>query len=237
MRRVLGVTLGLAVIAAACESSPAPGPTVSGLRLAFGGAGAFSFANRNQTAQLVAPADMSDGTTTDVTASVAWTTSNGAVASVSGAGLVTAIGNGSATITGTYEGRTGTFAVTVAMRATAIVEPTFARLCTPFRAQMSVVLRETSNNIGFRVTLLEITMTDINGVQRYHRALSVADIIGMVGTNLITAGGSQTITVESAYPGNVDTQDSTGRVIFTGTDDAGNPISETLNNIFQRDRC
>lgn len=233
MRALIAAAL-LAVGAAACTP---PSPTARGLTITFSGSGATTFANRNQTAQLVATAELSNGTTSDVTSTTTWSTSSGTVASVSTGGLVTALGNGSATISGTYQGQTGTFGVTVTMLATADVVPTFARLCTPFRAQMTVVARETSNNIGYRITLLEITMTDINGVQRYHQALSAANITALIGTNQVTAGGSQTITVESAYPGNVDTQDSTGRVILTGVDDAGNPISITLNNIFQRDRC
>ena len=234
MTRAFFVAVSLALGAAACTP---PSPTARGLAITFSGGGATTFANRNQTAQLVATADLSNGTTSDVTATTTWTTSNGAVATVTAGGLVTALTNGAATITGTYQAQTGTFAATVSMRATAEVVPTFARLCSPFRAQMSVVARETSNNIGYRITLLEITMTDINGIQRYHQALSIANITALIGTNQVTAGGSQTITVESAYPGNVDTQDSTGRVILTGVDDAGNPVSITLTNLFQHDRC
>lgn len=234
MIRALSAAVLFAVGAAACTP---PSPTARGLSITFSGAGATTFANRNQTAQLVATAELSNGTTEDVTATTAWSTSSGSIASVSTAGLVTALGNGSATITGTYQGQTGTFGVTVTMQAAAEVVPTFARLCGPFRAQMTVVARETSNNIGFQITLLEITMTDINGVQRYHQAHSAANITAMIGSNHVDAGGSRTITVESAYPGNVDTQDSTGRVILTGVDDAGNPISITLNNLFQHDRC
>lgn len=233
MSRVASLIALLACVAA-CDS---PSPTPDALVLTIGGAGSTTLVNRNQTAQLVATAELSNGTTQDVTATATYTTSNGAVASVSGGGLITALTNGGATITGTFEGRSGTFGVTVAMQATAVMDPTFARLCSPFRAQMAVVLRETSNNIGYRITLLEITMTDINGVQRYHQAFSAADITAMLGTNQVTAGGSQTVTVESAYPGNVDTQDSTGRAILTAVDDAGNPISISMNNIFQRDRC
>jgi hypothetical protein len=222
------------VVATACGG---PSPTVRALLLSIAGATSMTFVNRNQTAQLVATAEDSGGATSDVTATTSYVSSNGAVASVTAGGLITSLTNGGATITGTYQGQSASFAVTVAMQATAEMVPTFARLCSPFRAQMSVVLRETSNNIGYRITLLEITMTDINGVQRYHQAFSAANITAMIGTNQVTAGGSQTVTVESAYPGNVDTQDSTGRVILTAVDDAGNPISITLNNLFQHDRC
>lgn len=123
------------------------------------------------------------------------------------------------------------------MRATAEVTPTLARLCSPNRAQMSVTIRETSNNIGFRITLLEITMTDINGVQRYHRALSAAEVTALAGSNIVGPGASRTVTVESGYPGGVNVEDSTGRVLLTAVDDAGNAIGITLNPISMRDRC
>jgi hypothetical protein len=238
MPRILLSILVIGLVSASCESSKSsPTPTVQTVTVTAGGATSVTFANRNQTSQLAAAARLTDGSTSDVTGTATWTSSNNTVATVSGTGLVTAVGNGSATITATHLGQTGTLGATVAMKATAEVTPVFARLCSPFRAQMAVTIRESSNNIGLRITLLEITMTDINGVQRYTRALTAADITALIGTNVIAAGGSQTITVESAYPGNVDTQDSKGRVILTAVDDAGNAISVTINPITQRDRC
>src|SRR3989442_11148390 len=46
---------------------------------------------------------------------LSWTTSNGAVATVSSSGLVTGVTAGSATITATSEGQSGTSAVTVVL--------------------------------------------------------------------------------------------------------------------------
>jgi uncharacterized protein YjdB len=238
MSRVLIPMLAIALVATSCNRrTTAPTPTVQAVTVTAAGASSVTFANRNQTAQLAASARLTDGATSDVTGTATWTSSSNTVATVSGTGLLTAVGNGSATITATHLGQSGSLGATVAMRATAEVTPVFARLCTPFRAQMAVTIRESSNNIGMRITLLEITMTDINGVQRYSRALSVADITALVGTNAIGPGLSQTITVESAYPGGVDTQDSKGRVTLTAVDDAGNAISVTLSQIIQRDRC
>jgi len=51
--------------------------------------------------QFFASATMSDGSTADVTSSVAWSTSDSTVAAVSTGGLVTAIGEGAVTITAT----------------------------------------------------------------------------------------------------------------------------------------
>lgn len=56
---------------------------------------------------------MRDGTMTRVSDAASWGTSNAAVATVSSAGLITAVATGTATITGTFAGLSGTCAVTV----------------------------------------------------------------------------------------------------------------------------
>lgn len=67
-----------------------------------------------KTQQLTATATLIDGTTTrDATADAAWSSSDTAKATVSAAGLVTAVAAGTATITGTYRGKSGTSAITV----------------------------------------------------------------------------------------------------------------------------
>jgi hypothetical protein len=65
-----------------------------------------------QTQQLTAQATLSNNGTQDVTGSATWSSSNTAVATVSG-GLVTAVASGTATITATYGGKSGTCTVTV----------------------------------------------------------------------------------------------------------------------------
>lgn len=66
------------------------------------------------TQQLVATAHRTNGDSTQVvTSSTTWTTSDATKATVNAAGLVTAVATGSATITGTYRGKTDTCVVTV----------------------------------------------------------------------------------------------------------------------------
>src|SRR2546425_12925416 len=62
--------------------------------------------------------------------SVAWTGSNGAVATVSSGGLVTAVASGSATISATSEGQSGSASITVsnAPVASVAVAPASASL-------------------------------------------------------------------------------------------------------------
>ena len=76
-------------------STPAA-PTVTGLTVT----GPTSAANPGATAQFVATALMSNSTTQTVTSQAVWQSSNGAVASVSGSGTVTAIAAGEADIRG-----------------------------------------------------------------------------------------------------------------------------------------
>jgi uncharacterized protein YjdB len=66
-----------------------------------------------QTQQFVATATLSDNTTSNVTTSVNWSSSNPAIATVTNTGLVTAISAGNATITATSGTVTGNTTVTV----------------------------------------------------------------------------------------------------------------------------
>jgi uncharacterized protein YjdB len=63
--------------------------------------------------QLTATGEYSDGTSKDLTASVAWTSSDTNVATVSTAGAVTTLVQGSAKITGTLSGESGSITLTV----------------------------------------------------------------------------------------------------------------------------
>ena len=65
------------------------------------------------TAVLAATATNSDGTTGDVTGSAAWTSSNPAIAAVNATGVVTAVAVGTATITATADGVSGSSEITV----------------------------------------------------------------------------------------------------------------------------
>jgi hypothetical protein len=67
----------------------------------------------NLTLQLTAVANLSNGTSRNVTTEAAWRSSNTAVAAVTETGVVTAVGTGQAQITATYDGVTGSFGVNV----------------------------------------------------------------------------------------------------------------------------
>lgn len=65
------------------------------------------------TQQLTVTCTFDDSSNQDVTADAAYSSDDEAVATVSSGGLVTAVGEGTATVTATYEGLTATSTITV----------------------------------------------------------------------------------------------------------------------------
>ena len=139
-----------------------------------------------QTAQLTAtPEDLSGGPLAGRI--VTWATSNAAVATVSTTGLVSAVGAGSATITATSEGQSGTSAITVTNVPVASVT------VSPATASVSVGA----------TTQLTATPKDANGTALTGRAVTWATSNAAVATvsasGFVTgvAVGSATITATS----------------------------------------
>jgi 6-phosphogluconolactonase (cycloisomerase 2 family) len=69
------------------------------------------------TAQLSAAGSFSNGTTQNLTSSVTWSSSAQNVATVSNAGVITTVAQGTTTITATYNGTSSTFSLTVSAPA------------------------------------------------------------------------------------------------------------------------
>lgn len=139
-----------------------------------------------QAATLTATvADASGGTLTG--RAVAWTSSNTSVATVSAAGVVTAIAPGSATITATSEGMSGTAVVTVAVTpvATVDVNPTTATLIRGETVNLSAVLKDAGGTV---LTDRVVTWTSSNN------AVAVVSTTGVVSG---VAPGTATITATS----------------------------------------
>lgn len=233
MNRALVLLVASVCLVPACGGSSTPSPTVSGLTVT----GTSALANKNATSQLTATVRMSNNTTQDVTTTSTWASSNATVASVSASGLVTALANGNSSITATYSGTSGSLAFSVAMKATPEVTPWFSRLCGPYRARMLVTFKETSRNIGYNITALTIVMRDYKGVVRYNKSFTTAEITALMGSNHLNAGETRALTVDQAYPGNVDTEDSKADVTATIVDEAGNTTAVNLTGLFQHDGC
>jgi uncharacterized protein YjdB len=110
-----------------------------------------------------------------------WTSSNQAVATVSSSGLLTALTEGTTTITATAEGRTGTLPVTAAILAASIeLAPTDGILAEATR-QLTAIVRDGQGNPITR----PVTWTTSNSA-----------VVGVSQTGLVTRGdpGSATIT-------------------------------------------
>jgi len=106
----LGGVTGIA-IATVTPASTVPPPTPTLASIAITPAGASITAGATQ--QFTATATYSDGTTANVTGSVSWSSANPTVATVSSTGLATAVGAGSATLSASLNGVTGTGSLAV----------------------------------------------------------------------------------------------------------------------------
>jgi uncharacterized protein YjdB len=139
-----------------------------------------------RTIQLVATLKDANGIVLSGRA-VTWSSGNGAVATVNGNGLVTAVGAGSVTIIATSEGKSGSSAVTVTRAAVATVE------VTPATAAVEVAAK----------VQLTATPKDIDGNPLSGRAVtwtsSQVAVAGVKPSGLVTAlsEGSATITATS----------------------------------------
>jgi hypothetical protein len=125
----------------------------------------------------------------------------------------------------------------VTLKAAVTVTPTFTRLCTPFRARLQLIIAETGNSVGFDISSLTVTLRDLPGNIQASRTYTPADLTLAMGGSHINAGASRTLIFESAYPGNVDTMDSTATAHIILSDDAGNPQTIDLPPAFQHDGC
>ena len=122
--------LGLFMGTAGCgghesSSMSVSGPSVSGVQVSVGG-NATTELLAGETRQLAAAAVNSDGSRIDVTNVAEWKSSNSATATVSTAGVVTAVTEGAVDVTATHKGASGTIRLDVRRCALALTPPTVA---------------------------------------------------------------------------------------------------------------
>jgi uncharacterized protein YjdB len=184
---VTGVAVGGVTITATSEGqSGSSAVTVLAPVASVGVSPASPSVIAGQTVQLTAtPRDASGNALTGRV--VTWGSSNTAVATVNGSGLVTGVAAGSATITATSEGRSGTAAVTVtpAPVASVSVSPASASVTTGSAVQLTATPRDASGNA---LTGRVITWASSN--------VAVATVSGS-GLVSGVASGSATITASS----------------------------------------
>lgn len=123
--------LCLAIIAVGCGGTPSTPSSsqTSQQTTSLAVSGPASIA-AGQSAQFSATATLSNGTQQSVTAQATWTSSNPLVATVSGSGLVSAVGAGQSDIRATWSGATGTARTSVStppqLRLRIVTNPGFS---------------------------------------------------------------------------------------------------------------
>lgn len=112
---ILSACLGVAVACGSekAPSAPTPAPITTSAVQVRASNNATGPMEAGQTRQLVATATQSTGATTDVTQQATWTTSTPSVVTVSASGLLTAIAQGDAEISATYQSVRGALGVDV----------------------------------------------------------------------------------------------------------------------------
>ncbi len=120
-KAIAGIVAAVLIIIVACNETPTAvhSPSNLSVRSAKGGPGGGASKIKNVTVS-PATATLAIGATAQLTgtskpagATLAWASSSNTVATVNQSGLVTAVGAGTATVTATAEGKTGSAAITV----------------------------------------------------------------------------------------------------------------------------
>jgi hypothetical protein len=187
------------------------GPIVTSLSLT---PATVSFGSVGATQQLTLTANMSDGTTQNITTAAGTTygSNNTAAATVSGAGLVTAAGTGSATITGSNGGLSATSSVTVSVTGPTITRISPMRGSTAGGDRMDIYGSNLSVNtaitIGGQSATVLSALSDGTRMTVTTPAAGTAGPADLVGTN--PGGGGTTVSGAYTYlaPSSILFQDS-----------------------------
>jgi uncharacterized protein YjdB len=193
------------------------------------------------------PLSMTVGQTTQLTAAladsagnalngrvVAWSTSNSAVATVSAQGLVTAIAPGSATITATSEGKSGSASLTVTNVAvgSVSVQPQGPSIPIAASVQLAATVRDVNGNV---VTNRVVTWSSSNS------AIATVSQSGLVtgvahGSATITAtsegkSGTSTVTVTGFPVGSVVVSPATKAMLVTQSFALSVTVKDSLGTV------
>jgi trimeric autotransporter adhesin len=153
--------------------------------------------------QLTATGEYSDGTSKDLTASVAWTSSDTNVATVSTAGAVTTLVQGSAKITGTLSGVSGSITLTVnapniKTLAVSSTSASIARGTTvQFNATATLTNGTTENATGLVVwssSNTSVASVNLNGAQGLMMGVAAGTATITATANGVSASANLTVT-------------------------------------------
>ena len=232
--RVTAVAAGSATITATSEGqsgtaavSVTPVPVAS-----VGVSPASASVGVGQTVQLTAtPRDASGNALSGRV--VTWGSSNTAVATVNGSGLVTGVGAGSATITATSEGQSGSSTVSVAAPVASVsVTPASASLTTGQTVQLTATPRDAGGNaLTGRVVTWSSNNTSVATVNSTGRVTAVA-----AGSATITAtsegrNGTSAITVTVPPVATVSVSPASTSVAVGGTVQLAVTLRDASGNV------
>jgi hypothetical protein len=176
-RPLVGVVWGVLLGVAGCSSPTTPSaPTAPSPSLAVAGTAILTIGQITQFT-----AKTSTGQT--VTAQAVWQSSNTAVATVSPTGLVTPTGIGTAAITATYSGATGTLAISVMNATTPAPSPPTITSCGIIVTPGSYVVASDISGAPSAGTCLSIQASDVQLDCRNHTVSS----LGFTTVHRVTA--------------------------------------------------
>ena len=141
-------------------------------------------------AKLTATGTYSDGTTADITSQMTWSSSNAAVATVSGQGVVSTLGVGSATLTGSLNGQQGSVSVT-------ITNPAVASLAVTGNA--GSMAKGLTSQLAATATYTDGSTADVTSQVTW--ASSNAGVATVSGQGLVSARGVGNATVTGSLGG------------------------------------
>ncbi|MDH4120647.1 MAG: Ig-like domain-containing protein [Deltaproteobacteria bacterium] len=151
--------------------------------------GATSLA-KGLTQQLAATGTYTDATTADLTNTVSWTSSNNPAATVDASGLVTAHSTGTATLTASLSGKSGTASLTVTPAALSSIA------VTPASASLPKGLTQQLTATG---TYTDATTADLTNTVSWTSSDNLTATVGAAG--LATAQGTGTATLTASLSG------------------------------------
>ena len=194
------IILALSVALAACGggassstggSNPPPPPVVSPSLSSLQVTPGVASVAPGATQQFTATGKYSDGSTQNLTSSAQWTTSDSAIASLAGAGKVTAVGAGTVTVSAT----SGKFQATATLQITSAATNLAAIAVTPAAASLPV---NTTLQFTATGTYQDGSSRDLTGLVNWSSSSTAAATVSAAGLATGVAAGSTTITASLA---------------------------------------
>jgi uncharacterized protein YjdB len=186
---VLSLSLPLLIAVGGCggtSNSSGTGPTSKTLK-SITASPAQASISVGATEQFTATATYSDGSTGDITQAATWTDSNSKIATITSSGIATAVAPGSATITASMEGMSGSATLTVP------TPPKTLSSIAVSPAGPSILIGATQQFVA-TATYSDNSTQDVTGTVAWASSNTAAATINATGLATAVAAGSTTVT-------------------------------------------